>query len=67
MAGLTDLAPETLLTEPMFWSMEQESAYWQDQDKIEDWGGVTEVGLAEKLQLRGAAEQVKLAVAVMPL
>lgn len=67
MAGLTDLAPETLLTEPMPWSMEQESAYWQDQERVEDCEGKIDVGLAEKLQLRGAAEQVKLAVAVMPL
>jgi len=41
--------PETLLTEPMPWSIEQESAYWQDQDKVELAGGIIEVGLAIKL------------------
>ena len=49
LAGLTDLAPETLLTEPMFWSMEQESAYWQDQERVEDCEGRIDAGLAVKV------------------
>jgi len=49
LAGLTDLAPETLLTEPMFWSMEQESAYWQDQERVEDCGRRIDAGLAVKV------------------
>jgi len=48
--GLTDLVPETGLTEPMPWSIEQASAYWQDQERVEYLGGIIETGSAEKAQ-----------------
>ena len=47
--GLTDLVPETGLTEPIPWSIEQASAYSQDQERVELAGKIIEVGLAVKL------------------